>query len=176
MGGLRVSALLVLTAFLATACGERQTEAPTGPDLAQSGGGCNFTSATGVVTLTKNEFGANSTEAGLATNMKNAGGGTAQATTLGYQILASIGNKYDGTQATTSNASALTVALLTCMDIGGATVPASTVFDAALGAASGWFDRVSFRCGRGVVPAGSEVESEVRNAHYEIAELPISKA
>jgi len=58
MGAQRVSALLVLTAFLATACGERQTEAPTGPDLAQGGGGCNFTSTTGVVTLTKNEFGA----------------------------------------------------------------------------------------------------------------------
>jgi hypothetical protein len=143
MGAQRVSALLVLTAFLATACGERQTEAPTGPDLAQGGGGCNFTSTTGVVTLTKNEFGANSTEAGLATSMKNAGAGTAQATSLGYQILASIGNKYDGSQASTSNASALTVALLNCMDIGGATVPAATVFDVALGAHGALGVRVS---------------------------------
>jgi len=133
MGSLRVGALLIVTAFLATACGERQTETPTGPDLVVSGSGCNFTSATGVVTLTKNEFGANSADAGLATNMKNAGAGTAQATGLGYQILASIGNKYDGSQASTSNASALTVALLKCMDIGGATVPPATVFDVALG-------------------------------------------
>jgi len=132
MGSLRVGTLLIVTAFLATACSERQTETPTGPDLVVSGGGCSFTGTTGVVTLTKNEFGANSAEAGLATNMKNAGAGTAQATSFGYQILASIGNKYDGTQASTSNASALTVALLKCMYIGGAAVPASTVFDGAL--------------------------------------------
>jgi hypothetical protein len=129
MGGPRFGALVVLAA-LASACGERQSDSPTAPDLARSGGSCNFST---VSSLTKTEFGANSTESGLATSMKNAGAGTAQATSLGFQILGSIGNKYDGSQST-SNASALTVALLGCMDIGGADVPAATVFDQALGA------------------------------------------
>ncbi len=66
--------------------------------------------------------------------MKNAGAGTASATGFGYQILAAVGDKYDAPQTSTSNASALTVALLKCMDIGGASVPAATVFDVALGA------------------------------------------
>jgi len=140
MGSPRLGALLIVTAFLATGCGEQQSNVPTAPEFAQGGSGCSFTT---VSQLTKNEFGANSAEAGLATNMKSAGAGTAQATSLGYQILASIGNNYDGTQASTSNASALTVALLTCMDIGGATVPASTVFDAALGAHGAFGVKVS---------------------------------
>ena len=130
MGGPRAGVLFLLAALFTSACGERQNDSPTGPDLARSGGSCVFSTVT---SLTKTEFGANSTEAGLATSMKNAGAGTAQATTFGFQILASIGNKYDGSQST-SNASALTVALLGCMDIGGAGVPLATVFDQALGA------------------------------------------
>ena len=131
MGGPRLAVTVVLAALISSACGERQSDSPTAPDLARSGGGCNFTT---VSSLTKDEFGANSTESGLATNMKNAGAGTAQATSLGFQILAAIADKYDGTQTSTTNASALTVALLGCMDLGGASVPAASVFDLPLGA------------------------------------------
>jgi hypothetical protein len=130
MGGPRAGALLVLTAVLAAACSDRQSDYSTAPDLAAAGGSCNFNT---VSQLTKTEFGANSTQSSLATQMKNAGAGTATATSLGFQILAAIGTKYDGSQ-TTTNASALTVALLGCMDIGGAKVPADSIFDKALGA------------------------------------------
>jgi hypothetical protein len=137
MGGPRVGALLVLTAALVAACSDRQSDEPTGPDAsakvqpsAGPAGSCNFTT---VANLTKTEFGPSSAQSKQASDMKTAGAGTAQATSLGFQILASIGDKYDGSQ-TTANASALTVALLKCMDIGGATVPDSAVFSQALGA------------------------------------------
>jgi hypothetical protein len=131
MGG-RNYALLVLAATLvAGACSEGTNDVATEPQFGPRVGSCNFTT---VSTLVKNEFGASSSESGLATDMKNAGAQTTQATSIGYQILKSIGDKYDLSQTSTTNASALTVALLNCMDIGTATVPAATVFDAPLGA------------------------------------------
>ena len=43
----------------------------------------------------KNEFGNNSTQAGLANNMKSAGAQTDNGTFDGYKILSSIAAKYD---------------------------------------------------------------------------------
>ncbi len=135
MGGPRTGALLILAAVLATACTERQGDEPTAPDgttrvqFAPPSGSCNFTT---VSDLTKTEFGPSSAQAKQASDMKTAGAGTAQATSIGFQILSAIGDKYDGSQST-SNASALTVALLRCMNIGGAAVPAAADFDQALG-------------------------------------------
>jgi len=143
MGGARTGTLLVVTAILATACGERQNDSPTAPELAGQPSACDFNGTTGVKNLTKNEFGANSTQASQANSMASAGAGTAQATSFGYQILDAIGNKYDSPQASTSNASALTVALLKCMNIGGATVPAASVFNVALGATGAFGVRFS---------------------------------
>jgi hypothetical protein len=169
MGSARVGTLLVVTAFLATACGERQVDTPTAPELAGQPSACDFNGTTGVKNLTKNEFGANSAQATIANNMSNAGAGTAQATTYGYQILQAIGNKYDGTQASTSNASALTVALLKCMDIGGATVPAASVFNVALGATGAFGVKFSTETGAIashddawlLVPPGSQTWGQV---------------
>lgn len=129
MGGPRVAALLVLTAILASACGERQGDAPTAPEFAPRGVSCNFTT---VGQLVKNEFGANSAQSSLATDMKNAGAQTDQGTYDGYQILSAIATKYDGSQTSTTNASALAVALLGCMKVGTSAIPAATVFDSAL--------------------------------------------
>jgi hypothetical protein len=143
MGCARAGTLLVVTAFLATACGERQNDSPTAPELAGQPSACDFNGTTGVKNLTKNEFGSNSPQATLANNMSNAGAGTALATSYGYQILDAIGNKYDSPQTSTSNASALTVALLKCMNIGGATVPAASVFNVALGATGAFGVRFS---------------------------------
>jgi len=136
MGGPRVSALLVLTAFLATACGERQGDAPTAPEVSlsqQAPAPPNSCSLNTVVSLTKTEFGNQSTEATQATNMKNAGAQTDNGTFYGYQILASIGTKYETAQSSTANASALAVALLQCMKLNGATVPTAATVGLALG-------------------------------------------
>jgi hypothetical protein len=135
MGAPRVAGLLILTAMFVAAC-EQQNNAPTDPDISAkvtppaSPNACTFNTVT---TLSKTEFGASSNEAKLAGDMKTAGAGTTTATRIGYQILGSIAGKYDGSQTSTSNASALTVALLQCMNIGGATVPAASTFSAALG-------------------------------------------
>ncbi len=131
MGGRSLVPSLLAAAVLVGACSEGANNVPTAPEFARKPASCNFTT---INSLVKDEFGASSTESGLATDMKNAGAQTAQATSLGYQILASIGNEYDGSQTSTSNASALTVALLKCMIIGNTPVPSSTVFDKALGA------------------------------------------
>jgi len=157
MGSARLGALLIVTAFLATGCGERQSVTPTGPDLAGQPSTCDFNGTTGVKNLTKNEFGANSSQSTLANNMANAGAGTALATSIGFQILQAIGTKYDDPQASTSNASALTVALLKCMNIGGATVPTSAVFDAALGAHGAYGVKFSADVG----PVGSHEDPSV---------------
>jgi hypothetical protein len=131
MGGRSLAPFLLAAAVLIGACSEGVNDVPTAPEFAPKPASCNFTT---ISSLVKTEFGASSDEAGLATDMKNAGAQTALATSLGYQILASVGDKYDGSQTSTSNASALTVALLKCMSIGGTPVPSSTVFDQALGA------------------------------------------
>lgn len=130
MGGRSFAPFLLVAAVLVGACSEGANDVPTAPEFVPQPASCNFTT---ISSLVRNEFGASSTEAGLATDMKNAGAQTALATSIGYQILASIGNKYDASQGSTSNASALTVALLKCMTVGGTQVP-STVFDDALGA------------------------------------------
>jgi hypothetical protein len=131
MGGRSLAPFLLAAAVLVGACSEGANDVSTAPEFAPKPASCNFTT---ISSLVKTEFGASSTESGLATDMKNAGAQTALATSLGYQILASVGDKYDGSQTSTSNASALTVALLKCMSIGGTPVPSSTVFDQALGA------------------------------------------
>jgi hypothetical protein len=129
MGGRSLAPFLLAAAALVGACSEGANDVPTAPEFAPKPASCNFTT---ISSLVKTEFGASSTESGLATDMKNAGAGTSLATSLGYQILASIGNTYDGSQTSTSNASALTVALLKCMDISGAAVPDTSVFKKAL--------------------------------------------
>ena len=131
MGGRSFAPFLLVAAVLVGACSEGANDVPTAPEFVPKPASCDFNT---VSSLVKNEFGASSTESGLATDMKNAGAQTALATSIGYQILASIGNKYDASQGSTSNASALTVALLKCMSIGSTPVPSSTVFDDALGA------------------------------------------
>ena len=132
MRDLRGGGLLVALALFASACDQASTDTPTAPEMASRGSTCNFTT---VSQLVKSEFGANSPESGLATDMKNAGAQTDLGTLKGYQILASVAGKYDiaATGTSTTNASALTVALLGCMKIGTTTtVPQASVFDAAL--------------------------------------------
>jgi len=131
MHDLRGGGLLVALALLASACDQAPTDTPTAPELAGRGGSCDFTK---VSQLVKTEFGANSPESGLATDMKNAGAQTDLGTLKGYQILSSVAGEYDvaAPGTSTSNASALTVALLGCMKIGTATVPQASVFDGAL--------------------------------------------
>lgn len=136
MVGLRVSGLLVAVALLASACDQGSSDMPAAPELAPQAGACNFTT---VSQLVKNEFGASSAESGLATDMKNAGAQTDLGTLKGYQILSSIAGKYQAEQSSTTNASALTVALLGCMKIGTAAVPQAAVFAAAL-ATTGAFE------------------------------------
>jgi hypothetical protein len=129
MGGRSLAPFLLVAAAVVGACSDGANDVPTAPEFAPKPASCNFTT---ISSLVKTEFGASSDEAGLATDMKNAGAQTALATSIGYQILASIGTKYDGSQASTSNASALTVALLKCMDIGTASVPDTAVIKIAL--------------------------------------------
>lgn len=131
MGGrIGTIALVAFTALFTFACREASQDVPTSPELATRPG-CNFST---VSTLTRNEFGSSSTESSLATDMKNAGSQTDQATFLGYSILTSVANKYAATPtASTSNAALLTVALLTCMNVGSTPIPAAAVFEAALG-------------------------------------------
>jgi hypothetical protein len=131
MGGRSLAPFMLAAAALVGACSEGANDVSTAPEFAAKPppASCNFTT---ISSLVKTEFGASSTESGLAGDMKNAGAQTAQATSLGYQILASIGGKYNGTQSSTSNAAALTVALLKCMSIGGAAVPDTAVLKTAL--------------------------------------------
>jgi hypothetical protein len=135
MGGRSLAPFLLAAAVLVGACSEGANDVSTAPEFAPKPASCNFTT---ISSLVKTEFGASSDESGLATDMKNAGAQTAQATSIGYQILGSIGGKYDGSQTSTSTGALLTVALLKCMDIGGATVPDTAVFKNAL-ALSGAF-------------------------------------
>jgi hypothetical protein len=131
MGGrIGTIAVVAFTAFATFACRDASQDVPTSPELAVRNG-CNFTT---VSALTKDEFGAGSTETGLATDMKSAGSKTDQATFLGYSILTAVADKYAETPtASTSNAAGLTVALLSCMNVGVTPVPVASVFEAALG-------------------------------------------
>lgn len=135
MGGRRPTRLLlVAVAISVAACSERQTEAPTAPDFKRTASTCDLNA---ISDLVKTEFGASSQESSIATDMKQSGEGTDQATYDGYSLLRSIETKYQtqtaGNPPSTSTASALAVALLQCMNIGGASVPQQSVFDAALG-------------------------------------------
>jgi hypothetical protein len=120
MGGPRVIALVALAVLFSTACGERQSDAPTAPDVAKTGTtaavvSCNLNTVT---QLAKSEFGASSPQAGLATDMKQAGSQTDDGTFDGYQILVAIAGKYETTAPTTTTPSQLAAALLPCMKLG----------------------------------------------------------
>ena len=132
MGGTRPLAAALCLAWLTAACSEPQNDLPTTPSFARPvQGGCNFIT---VNDLVKTEFGASSAESGLATDMKNYGSQTSQATYVGYRLLDAIADKYDiaaNQTASRLNASNLTKALLDCMNIGDASVPSS--FETALG-------------------------------------------
>lgn len=134
MGGRSLSLFVAASALVVAACGERPDNTPTAPEFAggSNTGGCSFTT---VSSLVKNEFGANSAQSSLATNMKNAGAKTNNATYIGYQILDAIADKYaaPGAPAPT-NAAQTTVALLQCMNVGiaNADIPSATTFEAAL--------------------------------------------
>jgi len=128
MGG-RIGMFVAASAIVLAACGQGPDQAPTAPDfVGKPAGGCSFTT---VSDLTKNEFGANSQEASWAISMKNAGAGTNDATYLGYRILGSIEPLYPALTGSSTNAAQLTVALLTCMNVGG-TPPSATTFEMAL--------------------------------------------
>jgi hypothetical protein len=140
MGAHRFVPLLLATALAAGACSDRQSDTPTAPSLARGGGSgggaCNFTTISGLV---KDEFGANSPEASLAGDMKNAGDQTDQATYDGYLLLQAVSTKYESVAPTTSTPSTLAAALLGCMKTGGATIPTAATFAKAL-AADGAFE------------------------------------
>jgi hypothetical protein len=132
MGG-RYSVVAVMAVAALAACGEQGNDLPTSPEFAAVKPACDFTN---VSQLTKNEFGNNSTEAGYAGDMKFAGAGTDGATYSGYLILRAVGVKFDDQDASnslsTTNASLLVVALLPCMNTGGASIPAATVINSSL--------------------------------------------
>jgi hypothetical protein len=132
MGGRSLALPLLAAALAVSACSDRQNDAPTSPEFAARGS-CSLSN---VSQLVKNEFGNNSPEAGFATDMKSAGAQTDQATFDGYQILASIGTKYQpGTATSTSNAAAVGVALFPCIKLGTSpTLPSATDLEQALGA------------------------------------------
>ncbi len=120
MGGPRVIALVALAAFFTAACGERQSDAPTAPDVAKTGTtaaavSCNLNNVTN---LARDEFGGGSDEAGLANDMKQAGARTDAGTLDGYHILAAIAGKYEAAAPTTTTPSQLAAALLACMKLG----------------------------------------------------------
>jgi hypothetical protein len=130
MGGLRSTPLLLAATVLA-ACGERQGEAPTAPELAgKPTAGCNFTTLS---TLVKNEFGASSNEARLAGDFKNLGEKTEQGTFVGYQIIAAVAAKFQTAPAgtLTANANQLLFEDLKCMNVGTPVLPES--FEPSLG-------------------------------------------
>lgn len=132
MGGRSLSLFVAASAIVVAACGERPDGAPTSPNFAggPNSGTCSFTN---VSSLTRDEFGGGSTESSYATDMKNAGSKTNDATYLGYRILNSIAGKYAAAGAPApTNAAQLTVALLQCMNVGSATIPPDTTFEAAL--------------------------------------------
>jgi hypothetical protein len=117
------------------ACSDQQGDAPTAPSLA--GGkpvppaACNFSL---VSQLTKDAFGASSTQSGWAGDMKSAGAGTATATVFGYRILGSVGTPRVAAQATLR--SELAFELLKCMKVGDAVTAQAltkTSFVSALG-------------------------------------------
>jgi hypothetical protein len=133
MGG-HYSVVAIMAVAALAACGEQRNDLPTSPEFAAAKPACDFTN---VSQLTKNEFGNNSTEAGYAGNMKFAGAGTDGATYNGYLILQAVAKKFDDGQdannsLTTTNAALLTVALLPCMNTGGASIPAATVINSSL--------------------------------------------
>jgi hypothetical protein len=141
MGAHRFVPLLLATAVIVGACGEQPSDVPSAPELAQKppappNGACSFTTISGLV---KDEFGANSPQASLAGDMKNAGAQTDQATYDGYQLLQAVSTKYESAAPSTSTPSTLAVALLGCMKTGGATIPTAATFAQAL-AATGAFE------------------------------------
>jgi hypothetical protein len=141
--GVRGTALLGLLSVAAlTACGDQQSSnsTPTGPGFAAAakpGSQCDFQAVQQAVNA---EFtGATDVAVSkLATDMKNyrGAGDVSNATFVGYQILDSLAH-VGRSQGTPAAGSTLAIALLQCMEIGGATIPAS--FTGPLGDTTGAF-------------------------------------
>lgn len=128
MGGPRFVVGLVALAWLVGACVDQSTDIPTTPSFAKPvRNGCD---ALAVNSLVKDEFGASSSESGLATDMKNYGPQTAQGTYVGYQLLEAVAARYTipaNHNGSLTTGSQLVVELLNCMEVGGASIPDSFV-------------------------------------------------
>ena len=129
MGVLRCASVALLTAALA-ACGDQQSanQTPTGPQLAagaKPSTSCDFQAVQQAINA---EFTGttNTAVSKLATAMKNYQGvpDVSNATFVGYQILDSLAHN-GRKQGTPAAGSTLAIALLNCMELGGAAIPAS---------------------------------------------------
>jgi hypothetical protein len=150
----RVSVLLGLLCLAGlAACGDQQSpnSAPTEPrfvNAAKPGGSCDFQAIQQAVNA---EFTGQTDVAvsKLVTSMKNyqGAGDVSNATYVGYQVLDSLAHA-GRQQGTPAAGSTLAIALLHCMEIGGATIPSS--FTGPLGDTTGAFGV------RGLAPADAE--------------------
>lgn len=140
--GVRHTASLALLAAALTACSDQQpsNQTPTEPRFAAAAkpaSGCDFNAVQQAVNA---EFTGQTDVAvsKLVTDMKNyqGAGDVSNATFVGYQILDSLANP-GRKQGTPAAGSTLAIALLKCMQIGGATIPAS--FTGPLGDTTGAF-------------------------------------
>ena len=140
--GIRHTASLALLAAALTACSDQQpsNQTPTEPRFAAAAkpaSGCDFNAIQQAVNA---EFTGQTDVAvsKLVTDMKNykGAGDTSNATFVGYQVLDSLAHS-GRQQGTPAAGSTLAIALLKCMVIGGATIPAS--FTGPLGDATGAF-------------------------------------
>jgi len=141
MGGRHLALLAAILAGAAVgACGDNQQQTPTGP-LASTGAappnsGCDFQAAAQAVGP---EFTTSRTDiSALVRAMKSYAGNSdvSNATAVGYQILDSVAHS-GRKQGTPAAGSTLVIALLKCMELGGATIPAS--FIGPLGDTTGSF-------------------------------------
>jgi hypothetical protein len=131
MGGRCWSLLLVASAAVVAACGDQPRDVATAPEFASGSGSCNYTT---VSSLTKAEFGNNSTQAGWAGDVKFYGAQSAGATYSGYKIFKSIAAKFVSQPGPSpSNAANLTLALLRCMNVGTTNFPDTLTLQSALG-------------------------------------------
>ena len=132
MGGRSLPFVALALAVLAAACSKSPSDTPTSPDFAPPvQTGCNTTALSNFI---KTEFGNASNEAKLATDLKNYGAKTSQATYVGYQLLDAIALKYEipaNQEASRLNPSKAAIEILKCSNIGTAAVPTS--FETQLG-------------------------------------------
>jgi hypothetical protein len=140
--GVRHTASLALLAAAVAACSDQQpsNQTPTEPRFAAAAkpaSGCDFNAVQQAVNA---EFTGQTDVAvsKLVTDMKNyqGAGDVSNATFVGYQVLDSLANS-GRKQGTPAAGSTLAIALLKCMQIGGATIPAS--FTGPLGDTTGAF-------------------------------------